>query len=98
MRTGERVSGFKSLAYIVLCISEKSFGTVVIVPVLGCRGDECARETYWEYHSHLYILFMWEDAVEYLRKKHGALSLLYSFVGLQWKTARAFSIFLPSCW
>lgn len=41
VRTGERVRVIESLDYIVLCISEKSFGTVVIV--LECTGDKCPR-------------------------------------------------------
>lgn len=44
MRAGERVRGVESLDYIVLCISERSFGTMVVVTVLGCRGDECPRQ------------------------------------------------------
>lgn len=68
-----------------------------IVTVLGCGGGECLRQTYWEHHYHLCILFLWEDAVEYLGKKYGALFLLYSFAGLQGKTARGFPIILPSC-
>lgn len=84
---------------IILCcvFRKRALGHWLIVIVLGCRGDECLRQVSWEHHGYLCILFLWADAVEYLRKKHGALLLLYSFVGLQGKTARAFLIILSSC-
>ena len=97
MRIGERVREVASLNYTAQCISEKSFGIVVIVLVLGCRGDECPRQVSWEHRDRLCVLFLRADMVEYLREKGRVLYLLYSFVGLQGKTVRGFPIILPSC-
>lgn len=89
--------GVASLNYTAQCLSEKSFRAVVIVMVLGCSSDECPGCARWEHHNRLCILFLRADTVEYLRKKHGVLFLLYSFVGHQGKAARGFPIILPSC-
>lgn len=85
--------GIASLNYTVQCISEKSFGTMVIVMVLVGRDDEMSflGALWWSLHSLL--------AGRYCRvsKKRRVLFLLYSFVGLHGMTARGFPIILPSC-